>query len=114
MVSSKLYTDTFFNFISKGKNLKPVAEGCDPGEQWMDIGNVMHVRLTTGRPELVVVRDNESDTAKIMTVKKIIRRATTVRPEDRPTVEWIVEMLSPTRITSSTGVKIFICLKIKI
>ncbi len=61
----------------------------------MDIGNVMHVRLITGRPTLVVVRDNATDIAAILTVKKIIRRATAVRPEDRPTAEWIVEMLKP-------------------
>ena len=104
-----VFTDTFSLIsYSEGKNLKPVAEGCDLGEQWMDIGNVMHVRLTTGRPQLVVVRDNASDTPEILTIKKIIRRATTVRPEDRPTAEWIVEMLKPTQITSGIMVKIFI------
>ena len=74
----------------------------------MDIGNVMHVRLTTGRPQLVVVRDNGSDTAEILTVKEIIRRATAVRPEDRPTVESIIEMLKPMRITSGIRVNILI------
>ena len=78
----------------------------------MDIGNVMHVRLTTGRPQLVVVRDNATDIADILTVKEIIRQATAVRPEDRPTVEWIVEMLKPRRITSGIMVNIFLHSKI--
>ena len=69
---------------------------------------MMHVRLITGRPELVVVRDNESDTPEILTVKEIIRRAAAVRPQDRPTVESIIEMLKPMRITSGIMVKIFI------
>ncbi len=69
---------------------------------------MMHVRLTTGRPQLVVVRDNGSDTAEILTVKEIIRRATAVRPEDRPTVESIIEMLKPMRITSGIRVNILI------
>ena len=72
-----------------------MAEGCDVGEQWMDIGNVMHVRLITGRPKLVVVRDNKTDIAAILTVKKIIRQATAVRPEARPIAEWILKMLKP-------------------
>ncbi len=81
------------NLNSEGKNLKPVAEGSNPGEQGMDIGNVMHVRLITGRPELVVVMHNTTDIADILTVKEIIRRATAVRPEDRPTAEWVVQKL---------------------
>ncbi len=72
-----------------------MAEGCEFGEQWMDIGNVMHVRLATGKPQLTVVRDNASDTPEILTIKKIIRRATAVRPEDRPTADWIVQKLTP-------------------
>ncbi len=69
---------------------------------------MMHVRLTTGKLRLVVVRDNESDTPEILTIKKIIRRATAVWPKERPTVEWIVKMLTPTQFTSGIMVKIFI------
>ncbi len=71
-----------------------MAEGCDLGEAWMDIGNVMHVRRQTGRPELVVVTDKVGDNAEIQTVKELIRRATAVRPEDRPTAAWILQQLN--------------------
>ena len=60
----------------------------------MDIGNVMHVRRQTGRPELVVVTDKVGDNAEIQTVKELIRRATAVRPEDRPTAAWILQQLN--------------------
>ncbi len=90
-----MLTLSLLNFISEGRNLKPFATGCDPGEQRMDIGNIMHVRLTTGRPELVVIRDRVMDDREIHTIKEIIRQATAVRPEDRPAAEWIVEKLRP-------------------
>ncbi len=93
----------FLIFESDDSNLKPKAEGCDQGEQRMDIGNVMHVRHTSGRPELVVVRDKEMDDPDIVTVKEIIRQATAVKPEGRPTAAWIVEWLKPlAKVPSST------------
>ena len=73
---------------------------------------MMHVRLITGRPELVVVKDNESYTAELLTVKEIIRRVTAVQPQDRPTAEWILEKLRPlakvylVQITSGIMVRI--------
>ncbi len=54
---------------------------------------MMYNRLTSGRPELVVVTDKAGDNAEIQTVKELIRRATAVRPEDRPTAAWILQQL---------------------
>ena len=70
-----------------------MAEGCDRGEEWLDIGVVMYNRLTSGRPELAVVTDKVGDNAEIQTVNEVIRQATRVRPEDRPTAAWILAKL---------------------
>ena len=60
----------------------------------MDIGNVMHVRRQTGRLELVVVTDKAGDNIEVRIVKELIRRATAVRPEDRPSAAWILKKLN--------------------
>ena len=77
-----------------------MAEGCDPGEeQFMAIGKTMYYRLTSGRPELVVVIDKAGDNAEIQTVKELIRRATAVRPEDRPTAAYVLMVLQQVNVS---------------
>ncbi len=87
------YIALFFKFNSEGRNLKPFADGCDPGEKRLDIGNVMYIRLTTGKHELVVVQDRVWDNAVVQTVKQLIRQATAIKPEDRRSAAWILQQL---------------------
>ncbi len=53
----------------------------------------MYNRMMSRRPELVVVTDKVGDNAEIQTVKELIRRATAVRPEDRPTATSLLQQL---------------------
>ena len=65
----------------------------------MAIGNMMYNRLKKGRPELVVVTDKVGDNAEIQTVKELIRRATAVRPEDRPTAAYVLMVLQQVNVS---------------
>ncbi len=76
-----------------GQHLKPIAAGCENTEWAQPIGLAMLTRHTTGQPELIVVRDNPGDTAKIRALKEIIREAIALRPAYRPSAQNIVERL---------------------
>ncbi len=53
----------------------------------------MYVRHTNSQPELVVVGEKESDRAEIKCMKQMIRQATLLQPESRPTAGQVYHQL---------------------
>ncbi len=73
--------------------MKPAAERSSPAEERQPIGFSMYARQTNKHSELVVVTDKDDDSEYIRIVKKLIREATSVRPEDRPSTQVILQKL---------------------
>ncbi len=84
---------TFAAIISaeEGQNLKPTAVDCEKTEWAQPIGLAMVGRHDSGKPQLIVVQENQTDTIEIQTAKEIIRQATAFNPKERPTAKNIVE-----------------------
>ncbi len=86
---------TFLSMLQavKGKNLKPVADGCMKCESSYVIGSIMYQRLTNNKPDLIIVQDREADSAEIRAIKKLIRHATQFKPEERPSAKQMLQVL---------------------
>ena len=79
----------------KGKTLKPKFDNIKENEGALDlpIGQIMVNRYRTGQPRLTVVSDRPEDSVEILTLKALIRIATSFRPEDRPTARQIQDCM---------------------
>ena len=79
----------------KGKTLKPKVDNINENEGELDlpIGQIMVNRYRTGQPRLTVVSDRPEDSVEILTLKALIRIATSFRPEDRPTARQIQDCM---------------------
>ncbi len=73
----------------KGKNLRPVAEGCKQAELGQAIGIVMSMRQS----DLLITSDKEGDDGATKVVKDLIRWATLFKPEARPTAHEMLRAL---------------------
>ncbi len=88
----------------EGRSLKPIVEGCSESERANPIGYVMFTRkvnkkrglfglLKRRNSKLVVIKDKAGDNEDILTVKGLIRQATSVEPDDRPNAQQMLEKL---------------------
>ncbi len=75
--------------VDQGGNLQPVADGCTLAESTQYIGSMMYMRHVYKQPELDVVLPNQSDNTETKHLKDLIRRATLLKPDDRPTSQEI-------------------------
>ncbi len=74
--------------------LVPKIEGpTQDSEKGNPIGQTLHYRQRYNQPALILVKDNEEDEASLKIVKEIIRRATRLNSEERPTSREISEEL---------------------
>ncbi len=77
----------------RGKHLRPHAVGCDPSEHYQPLGLAMFNRNRDKKEEISVVEIVKGDDEEMCTVKRIIQRGTSIRPDVRPTAEEIVAEL---------------------
>ncbi len=79
----------------QGKNLRPEAEICDESQWAYPIGFVMFTRKMNPQMKLsdfVLFKEKVEDNKDIRKVKELIRGATSVKPEDRPTALQVLQI----------------------